>query len=314
MVPGTGTITFKYDPFGRRIQKSSALGTTNYAYEGDDLIEELDESGNTLARYIYGQRTDELLSELRSGTASYYAQDAIGTVTSLSNPTGALANTYSYDSFGKLTASTGALINPFQYTGRESDSESGLNFYRARYYDSLVGRFISEDPVNYRGRDTNFFRYVRNRAVAYSDPYGLVAIDPSFNPNCLTNLQRALTLIRAFSVPRCNNCFRRIGDRRTLVDLLDDQRIKIVSESTDDVNSNGDTETGFMYPGDKWRIHIRPYTCRMGRWELAQTIVHELTHQTLTPGEGQEGTAQQMEQNCGFTIHFKPQSITVVAP
>src|SRR4051794_33048034 len=62
-----------------------------------------------------------LLLELRSGTTSYYQQDGINSVTSLSNPTGALANTYTYDSFGKLTASTGTLTNPFRYTGREFD-------------------------------------------------------------------------------------------------------------------------------------------------------------------------------------------------
>jgi YD repeat-containing protein len=72
--PGVGTTTFRYDPFGRRIRKSGPLGTTNYLYDGDDdnVIEEVDASGNVLARYTSGQETDELLSELRSGTTSYY--------------------------------------------------------------------------------------------------------------------------------------------------------------------------------------------------------------------------------------------------
>lgn len=118
VVPGNGTTTFRYDPFGRRIQKSGSLGTTNYLYDGPNLLEEVDSSGNVLARYTQSGLIDEPLSELRSGTTSYYEQDGINAVSSLSNSAGALANTYTYDSFGKLTASTGTLINPFQYTSR----------------------------------------------------------------------------------------------------------------------------------------------------------------------------------------------------
>src|ERR1700683_2787539 len=83
VVPGTngGTTTFKYDPFGRRIQKSGPLGTTNYLYDGINLIEEVDNSGNILARYTHGAVIDEDLSMLRSGTISYYHADALGSIT-----------------------------------------------------------------------------------------------------------------------------------------------------------------------------------------------------------------------------------------
>ena len=69
----------------------------------------------------------------------------------MSNAAAALANTYAYDTFGKLVASTGTLIDPFQYTAREFDSETGIYNYRARYYDTGVGRFISEDTKRIRG-------------------------------------------------------------------------------------------------------------------------------------------------------------------
>ena len=59
--PGVGTTTFKYDPFGRRIQKSGPLGTTNYLYDGDNSIEEMDQSGNVLARYTQSGDIDEPL-------------------------------------------------------------------------------------------------------------------------------------------------------------------------------------------------------------------------------------------------------------
>jgi len=131
VVPGAngGTTTFKYDPFGRRIQKSGPLGTTNYLYDGFNDVEEVDNGGNVLGRYAQGSQFDDELSELRSGTASYYHADALGTITSLSSSAGALGNTYVYDSFGKPVATTGTLTNPFQYTGREFDPETGIYFY-----------------------------------------------------------------------------------------------------------------------------------------------------------------------------------------
>src|ERR1700722_16061919 len=159
------------DPFGRRIQKSGPLGTTNYLYDGSNLLEEADSSGNVLAKYSNQMGMDEPLSEVRSGTTSYYEQDGIDTITSLSNPTGTLANSYTFDSFGKLTASSGTLINPLQYTGREFDQETGLYFNRARYYDPNTGRFISEDPIAFGG-GINFYPYALNTPVNLRDPSG----------------------------------------------------------------------------------------------------------------------------------------------
>jgi RHS repeat-associated protein len=115
------------------------------------------------------------LAEQRSGTTGYYEQDGLGSVTSLSNSTGALTNTYTYDAFGNLTASTGGLINPFQYTGREWDGESGLYNYRARYYDPSSGRFLGEDPIGF-GSGVDFYSYVDNGPTNFTDPHGLRAV------------------------------------------------------------------------------------------------------------------------------------------
>src|SRR5581483_7657124 len=181
-LPGTGgTVTFKYDPFGRRIQKSGPLGTTIYLYDGENLLEEVDNNGSVVARYNQTRALDEELSESRSGTTSYFESDGLGTITSLSNPTGALADTYTFDSFGKLTASTGTLTNPLQYTGREFDSETGIYFNRARYFDPTNGRWLSEDPIRFFG-DKNFYRYSLNNPVNYSDPSGLQAPAPAPAP------------------------------------------------------------------------------------------------------------------------------------
>jgi RHS repeat-associated protein len=177
VMPGTGgTVTFRYDPFGRRIQKAftqnSTATVTNYVYDGANSIEEVDASGNELARYAQGAGTDEPLAELRSSASGYYEQDGLGSVTSLSGITGTLANSYTYDTFGNLTVSTGTLTNPFQYTARDYDSETGLRYYRARYYDPQTGRFIGEDPVKF-GAGINFYEYVENSPVVFGDPLGL---------------------------------------------------------------------------------------------------------------------------------------------
>jgi RHS repeat-associated protein len=180
VVPGTngGTTTFKYDPFGRRIQKSGPLGTTNYLYDRKNILETTDQTGNELAHYADTLNVDEILSEFISGTTSFYERDGLGSVTSLSGSSGALANTYTYDSFGKLTASTGTLTSPFQYTGREFDSETGVYYYRARYYDSAVGRFLSEDPIRFAGGG-DFYRYAFNDPTAFRDPLGLCPLSGS---------------------------------------------------------------------------------------------------------------------------------------
>ncbi len=172
VLPGSGgTVSFKYDPLGHRIQKTSVSGTTNYVYDGANVLEEVDGSGNVLARYVPNLGVDQPLAFTRGSTTSYYEGDGQGSVTSLSNSSAALANTYTYDSYGKLTASTGTITNPYRNTGREFDSETGAYYYRARYYDTSVGRFISEDPIGFDA-GTNFYRYALNNPIRFSDPFG----------------------------------------------------------------------------------------------------------------------------------------------
>jgi RHS repeat-associated protein len=124
---------------------------------------------------------DEQLAVLRSRTTTYYEQDALESVTSLTSSSGSVAGTYSYDSFGNLSASTGTVTNPFRYTGREWDSEVGLYSYRERVYDPSVGRFVSEDPIRFTAGN-NFYDYVYNDPTDYTDPSGLKASGKCCNP------------------------------------------------------------------------------------------------------------------------------------
>ena len=151
-LPGQGgTVQFKYDPFGRRIYKSSISGTTIYAYDGDNVVETTNQSGGILSRFAQRQNIDEPLAEYTSSGIDYYEADGLGSITSLTNGVGTVAQTYTYDSFGNVTHSTGSLPNPFQYTARDFDSETGLYYYRARYYDAQLGRFITGDPLGFVG-------------------------------------------------------------------------------------------------------------------------------------------------------------------
>jgi len=162
-----GAVPFAFSPAKGTVRSSL------FAYDGDNLIEEANSSGAEVASYSQGLNIDEPLAMDRSSVASFYEADGLGSVTSLSSSAGALAETYTRDSFGRQTGSTGSLTNPFQYTGREFDTETSLYYYRARYYDPTVGRFIGEDPLRFSA-GTNFYSYVRSNPVRFKDPMGLI--------------------------------------------------------------------------------------------------------------------------------------------
>ncbi|MCH7711065.1 MAG: hypothetical protein IH903_05450 [Proteobacteria bacterium] len=103
-----------------------------------------------------------------------YHTDGSGSVTELTDSTGVVARAYAYDAYGQIADEIGTLANPYAYTGREFDAESGLYFYRARYYDPETGRFLSEDPIHFAGLDVNLYRYVFNNPVNLTDPTGQI--------------------------------------------------------------------------------------------------------------------------------------------
>ena len=169
---GGGVVTFKYDPFEKRIQKAGPSGTTNYLYDDLNSVEELDGSGAVSARYTQGIGIDEPLAMVRAGAASFYNADGSASITSVGNSAGSVSQTYTFDSFGKANVSSGSLINPFQYTAQQLDSDTGLYYDRARYYEPTVGRFINEDPLRFAA-GSNFYPYVRNDPTNLTDPLGL---------------------------------------------------------------------------------------------------------------------------------------------
>jgi RHS repeat-associated protein len=128
-----------------------------------------------VARYTQTQNVDEPLAMERGSTVDYYEADGLGSITSLTASNGTVAQSYTYDSFGNTTNSSGSLTNFFRYTGREFDTETNLYYYRARYYDQTTGRFIGEDPIGF-GSGSDFYSYVRNNAALLIDPSGQLQV------------------------------------------------------------------------------------------------------------------------------------------
>jgi RHS repeat-associated protein len=115
-----------------------------------------------------------------NGITYYLHADQLGSIIAITRKDGTLIEQYAYSAFGEVRIFNGSGVqiqesqvgNIFGFTGREFDSESHLYYYRARYYDPKLGRFISEDPIGFYGEDFNIFRYVGNNPLRFKDPSG----------------------------------------------------------------------------------------------------------------------------------------------
>src|SRR5207237_8061376 len=105
-----------------------------------------------------------------AGTRTFLT-DALGSTAAMADATGTVQTSYTYEPFGKPTATGATDANPLQFTGRENDG-TGLQYNRARYYSPTLQRFISQDPIGLAGGD-NLYAYVGNSPMKFSDPSGL---------------------------------------------------------------------------------------------------------------------------------------------
>jgi RHS repeat-associated protein len=172
---GIAVARFAYDAFGRRVQKVAGGVSAVYAYDGSEILKET-RSDHTSYLYIHGPRFDEPLGrEDQAGNRVYYHADGLGSITKITDASGAVVHSYQYDPWGNIESDTGSLnVDGVKYafTGREWDHETGLYYYRARYYDPELGRFISEDPIGLAG-GSNAYRYAGDRPSSSTDPLGL---------------------------------------------------------------------------------------------------------------------------------------------
>ena len=175
---------YKYDYAGRRVKKTTYIGPyvdtiTKFCYDGDRVIAEYDVNDTLLRKFVYGPGIDEpiLMIDVADGNKIYYYHfDGLGSVAALSDVNSVVVERYEYkvfgyDTFGKQTIrdANGTIIdesqvgNPYMFTGRRYDGETGLYYYRARYYAPQIGRFMQTDPVALFLQVVSTRRFVREK-------------------------------------------------------------------------------------------------------------------------------------------------------
>ncbi len=174
---GQETWEYEYDALGHRSAVIHNGQRTEYLVDPTGMgvaVAEYDGSGRLLARHVYGA---ELVCRVDpTGTAVYFDFDALGSTVGLTDLSGEYVNRYAYEPFGRTLWSVETVPNAYRYAGNfgVACDGNGLLFMRARYYDPLLGRFLTEDPVGAAAGDLNLYRYVGNSPVQAADPSGQV--------------------------------------------------------------------------------------------------------------------------------------------
>ncbi len=190
------SLDFKYDYTGRRVEKVHTLGaavtTTRFVYEGFNLIAEMDGSAGVLRSFVWG--LDESgttqgaggvggLLMIVDGASKYLtAYDGSGNLTALIDEAdGSVAAAYEYGPFGEPLRASGdyADANPFRFSTKYTDSETGLVYFGLRYYNATSGRFINRDPIGEAG-GLNLYGFVGNDPINRVDFLGLCSADDFF--------------------------------------------------------------------------------------------------------------------------------------
>ena len=152
------TLNFKYDAFGRRIEKQvidTLTTTTTYLYDGEDIILQTvnDGTNTTITHYTHGPGIDEPLAQTRNNQNYYYHADGLGSIIAITDTTKTIVQRYQYAIYGMLTTiQNPEFPNSYTFTAREWDKELGLYYYRARYYD----------PIGFAGGDVNIYVYEKS--------------------------------------------------------------------------------------------------------------------------------------------------------
>lgn len=201
--PGANNYSqFSYDGLGRNSKivettAGSVTSTKQFVWSASRRAEERDASSGVTSRFFDSGQTI-------SGTSYFYAKSHPGSVTELTDGSGAVQAQYAFDPFGRSTKLQGSLDSDFQYAGYYMHQRSGLNLTVFRAYNSRMGRWISRDPVE-EEMGSNLFAYVLNAPVAWTDSLGLArCCNPPPEPNT-KGMSKFLDLF-FFCSWRCRPC------------------------------------------------------------------------------------------------------------
>ncbi len=193
----TTIAEYEYDALGRRVEKDDQTNVERYIHSGNETVAVYDGSNVLVREFVFGQVIDEVLmlkqadvldfdsdANTTESTRSFYHRNALGSVMAITDMNEAVVVSYRYDPYGSVTItrnsttqSSDPLGNPWMYTGRFHDEESGLEYYRSRYYSAAIGRFLQRDPLGY-APGPNLYQYVSSSPTNWTDPFGLDGDDP----------------------------------------------------------------------------------------------------------------------------------------
>ncbi|MGA9378582.1 MAG: RHS repeat-associated core domain-containing protein, partial [Phormidium sp.] len=169
-----GSWSYEYDAFGNRIASTQNGQRTEYLLDPTGLGDVVGEysNGSLIARYTHGLGLESRVDT--TNATAYYDFDAIGSTAGLTGGNGSYVNRYSYLPFGEDLNKVEAVSNPFEFVGQFGvmDEGNGLDFMRARYYDTSVGRFTAVDPLGLGGGNSNLYTYTFNTPTNTIDPQG----------------------------------------------------------------------------------------------------------------------------------------------
>jgi RHS repeat-associated protein len=188
VIEGTTNTNLKYDALGRRIEKSTGSDTVKYYYDRNQVIEERGGSDQIKRQLIYGNGVDELLIIFNYDGATaipYYVHtNDIGSITAITNQEGNIVERVSYDTYGMPTFTdyqtdplnptvleNSVIGNDILFQGRRYDKDMNLMYFRARYFDPIMGRFLQTDPIGYRD-SMNLYQAFNQNPVNFIDPFG----------------------------------------------------------------------------------------------------------------------------------------------
>ena len=168
-VTGPVNASYTYDGDGLRASKTTGGSTTYFAWDHTANLPLLLSDGTN--SYIYGPDDLPIEQISSTGTPTYLHHDQLGSTRIITDQSGNLAATFNYTPYGAVSSSGGTATTPLGYGGQYTDPETGLQYFRTRYYDRTIGQFLTRDPIEALTREP--YAYSFGNPVTITDPTGL---------------------------------------------------------------------------------------------------------------------------------------------